>query len=203
LAETEGGGAPADLIETVYGMGYRLKLPSGQEITAPLAGTGKQTQQQTMDKVQGVWERCKEKFSRSPEQATTNLLKDTLADELRLHAAQEAHKLAGSLGMFGFRGSQLAREIEQIFQAKTPLDQNQALHLSELVVALRRGATTTSAPVLELGAVDERKKLLVVDDDRSLAGMEADAWGCGWILPRICPRPGMQSAAIAPCRGGA
>jgi len=32
-------GAP-DLIETVYGMGYRLKLPSGQEITAPLAGTG-------------------------------------------------------------------------------------------------------------------------------------------------------------------
>jgi len=37
LAETEGGGI---LIETVYGMGYRLKLPSGQEITAPLAGTG-------------------------------------------------------------------------------------------------------------------------------------------------------------------
>jgi len=97
--------------------------------------------------------------------------------------------------------AQLAREIEQIFQAKTPLDQNQALHLSELVVALRRGATTTSAPVLELGAVDERKKLLVVDDDRSLAAqlvMEADALGCGWILPRICPRPGMQSAAIAP-----
>jgi len=39
---------------------------------------------------------------------------------------------------------------------------------------------TTSAPVLELGAVDERKKLLVVDDDRSLAAqlvMEADALG--------------------------
>jgi len=82
--------------------------------------------------------------------------------------------------MFGFRGSQLAREIEQIFQAKTPLDQNQA-HLSELVVALRREVQqTTSAPVLELGAVDERKKLLVVDDDRSLAAqlvMEADALG--------------------------
>jgi len=41
-------------------MGYRLKLPSGQEITAPLAGTGAKNQQQTMDKVQGVWERCKE-----------------------------------------------------------------------------------------------------------------------------------------------
>jgi len=63
-------------------MGYRLKLPSGQEITAPLAGTGaSQTQQQTMDKVQGVWERCKEKFSNRVavlEQATTNLLKTLL-----------------------------------------------------------------------------------------------------------------------------
>ena len=178
-------GAPADLIETVYGLGYRLKLPPSQETTAPLAGTGtSQTQQQTIDKVQGVWERCKKKFSNRVavlEKATTNLLKDTLADELRLHAQQEAHKLAGSLGMFGFQGSQLAREIEQMFQAKTSLDQDQALHLSQLVVALRRELQqTTLAPVLEPGAVDERKKLLVVDDDRSLAAqlvMEADTLG--------------------------
>lgn len=178
-------GAPADLIETVYGLGYRLKLPPSQETTAPLAGTGtSQTQQQTMDKVQGVWERCKKKFSNRVavlEKATTNLLKDTLADELRLHAQQEAHKLAGSLGMFGFQGSHLAREIEQMFQAKTSLDQDQALHLSQLVVALRRELQqTTLAPVLEPGAVDERKKLLVVDDNRSLAAqlvMEADTLG--------------------------
>ena len=178
-------GAPADLIETVYGLGYRLKLPPSQETTAPLAGTGtSQTQQQTIDKVQGVWERCKKKFSNRVavlEKATTNLLKDTLTDELRLHAQQEAHKLAGSLGMFGFQGSQLAREIEQMFQAKTSLDQDQALHLSQLVVALRRELQqTTSAPVFEPGAVDERKKLLVVDDDRSLAAqlvMEADTLG--------------------------
>ena len=178
-------GAPADLIETVYGLGYRLKLPPSQETTAPLAGTGtSQTQQQTIDKVQGVWERCKKKFSNRVavlEKATTNLLKDTLADELRLHAQQEAHKLAGSLGMFGFQGSQLAREIEQMFQAKTCLDQDQALHLSQLVVALRRELQqTTLAPVFEPGAVDERKKLLVVDDDRSLAAqlvMEADTLG--------------------------
>jgi len=88
-----------------------------------------------------------------------------------------------------------------MFQAKTPLDQNQALHLSELVVALRREVQqTTSAPVLELGAVDERKKLVVDDIDHWLQlVMEADT--LGWmILPRICPRPGMQSAT-PPCRG--
>jgi len=49
-------------------------------------------------------------------------------------------------------------------------------------VALRRRCNHLSSG-LELGAVDERKKLLVVDDDRSLAAqlvMEADAWDDGY-----------------------
>jgi len=54
-----------------------------------------------MDKVQGVWERCKEKFSNRVAvlERLPQTFKDTLADELRLHA-QEAHKLAGSLGVW-------------------------------------------------------------------------------------------------------
>ncbi len=167
-------GAPTDFIETVYGLGYRLNLQSSTETTAPVVVSKEsQAQQQTMVKVQGVWERYTEKFSNRVavlEQATTALLQDSLGNELRLHAEQEAHKLAGSLGMFGFEGSRLAREIEQMFQAKTPLGQNQALHLSELVVALRRELQRpTSAPVFEPGSVDQLPLLLVVDDDRSLA----------------------------------
>jgi len=99
--------------------------------------------------------------------------------------------------MFGFRGSQLAREIEQIFQAKTPLDQNQALHLSELVVALRREVQqTTSAPVLEeLMSARNCWWLTTIDHWLRSWSWRLMPWGCGWIL-RICPRPGMQSAAI-------
>ncbi len=185
-------GAPADLIETIYGLGYRLK-PEQQE-----AGQGKQgkhlplashlapnLKQQTMAEVASVWERHKEKFSNRIsvlEQTTTALLKDTLGNELRQKAEQEAHKLAGSLGMFGLaEGSRLVREIEQIFQAKTPLGQDQALHLFELLVALRRELQqTTSAPVFEPGSVDEQPLLLVVDDDTKLAkqlAMEADSLG--------------------------
>lgn len=183
-------GVPADFIETVYGLGYRLRLPPSSSPAAPAAGTGNQTQQQTMAEVQGVWDRCFLKFSNRVavlEQATTALLRGQQADELREAASQEAHKLAGSLGMFGFEGSQLAREIEQMFQAKTPLEHDQAMRLAQLVVALRRELQRTPVgQVFEPGQVDERKNLLlVVDDDRSLAAQlvkEADAWGMRAIV---------------------
>jgi HPt (histidine-containing phosphotransfer) domain-containing protein len=46
--------------------------------------------------------------------ATTN----TLTDDLRAHAITEAHKLAGSLGMFGYSaGTEFAREIETLLEA--------------------------------------------------------------------------------------
>lgn len=178
-------GAPADFIETVYGLGYRLKVPSNSSPAATLPGTGDRTQQQTTAQLAGVWERFKEKFSNRAtviEQAISALLKDALGNKLRRQAEQEAHKLAGSLGMFGFaEGSRLAREIEQIFQAKSHNDQNQALHLSELLVALRRELQQTpSAPVSKPDSVNERPLLLAIDNDTELTTqlvMEADTLG--------------------------
>jgi len=156
-----------------------------------------------MDKVQGVWERCKEKFSNRVavlEQATTNLLKTLLPMNCGF-MLRKRPKLAGSLGMFGFRGSQLAREIEQIFQAKTPLDQNQALHLSELVVALRGRCNKPQLRSWSLEQLMSARNcwwLTTIDHWLRSWSWRLMPWGCGWILPRICPRPGMQSAAIAP-----
>jgi len=89
-------GAPADLIETVYGLGYRLRLPSGSSPAGSLTGTGDRMQQQTIAEVAEVWERYKERFIQRAavlEQATTALLKDALGNELRKAASQEAHKL--------------------------------------------------------------------------------------------------------------
>jgi HPt (histidine-containing phosphotransfer) domain-containing protein len=43
---------------------------------------------------------------------------NTLTDDLRAHAIAEAHKLAGSLGMFGYSdGTEFAREIEALLEA--------------------------------------------------------------------------------------
>jgi HPt (histidine-containing phosphotransfer) domain-containing protein len=45
----------------------------------------------------------------------------SLAEALRLEAYNIAHKLTGSLGMFGYQqGTNIARKIEQILKTPTP-----------------------------------------------------------------------------------
>lgn len=58
-----------------------------------------------------------------------------LSPIMRRGATDAAHKLAGSLGMFGYpRGTELAREIEQLLESDGVVD---AGFLRELVVELR------------------------------------------------------------------
>jgi HPt (histidine-containing phosphotransfer) domain-containing protein len=63
---------------------------------------------------------------------------ESLAPEIQVDAANVAHKLAGTLGMFGYpRGTELARMIEEVLElqdALTPADANQ---LQAWVVELR------------------------------------------------------------------
>jgi DNA-binding response OmpR family regulator len=124
-------GAAADFLETVYGLGYRLKpregklprpasLPQvGKEVSprapqkaetadtsrpAPGAAGAAQTQVQISGELLAVWERSKEKYRdriQVLEQAATALLTGTLSEELRQQAQMQAHTLAGSLGSFG------------------------------------------------------------------------------------------------------
>ncbi len=48
---------------------------------------------------------------------------DSLTPEARAAAAATAHKLSGSLGMFGFpAGTKAAREIEQMLEAENTID---------------------------------------------------------------------------------
>jgi HPt (histidine-containing phosphotransfer) domain-containing protein len=59
----------------------------------------------------------------------------TLTPELRDDASSTAHKLAGSLGMFGYpRGTEFARKIEVLLNEPGPVD---ALTLRELSESLR------------------------------------------------------------------
>ena len=99
-------------------------------------------QDQVLALVAQIWQKSKGKFLAridTLEQATIELLDGRLEVELRREAEREAHKLAGSLTTFGFpEGSRLAREIEQSFQADSPLEPKDALRLSEKVVSLRQ-----------------------------------------------------------------
>lgn len=182
-------GVPQDPIETVYGIGYRLKSLEKQQTKDKTQSKKKPTitdstpkplksnfdvQPQRLAAVNGVWERVKEKFSNRVtliEQATSALQKDTLSDELRQQAQFEAHTLVGSLGVFGLdKGSHLAREIEDLFQVEVRLNQKQKQQLSQLVVELRwelQRVITGQSPALQ--SVDQRQELLIVSQEQSLA----------------------------------
>jgi HPt (histidine-containing phosphotransfer) domain-containing protein len=56
---------------------------------------------------------------------------------LRRDAEHEAHKLAGSLGMFGFpTGSELARELELMLEGDAPIGDDFAELVARLAAVL-------------------------------------------------------------------
>jgi HPt (histidine-containing phosphotransfer) domain-containing protein len=61
-----------------------------------------------------------------------------LAPEIQVDAANVAHKLAGTLGMFGYpRGTELARMMEEVFEMTEPLTPVEAKLLQEWCVELK------------------------------------------------------------------
>ncbi|MEM1395216.1 MAG: response regulator [Cyanobacteria bacterium P01_H01_bin.150] len=144
-------GAPNDLIETVYGLGYRLKEIANGKVNfsdkAENKKIDKQTnkqinkQQKTKEALTQVWKKLEaDNIQRIAilEQAVSALLENVLDEELRDKAQKVAHKFAGGLGIFGFsKGSYLARKIEEIFKSEVNLGITQGIYLRELVKLLK------------------------------------------------------------------
>jgi HPt (histidine-containing phosphotransfer) domain-containing protein len=62
---------------------------------------------------------------------------DPLPDTLRAEAASVAHKLAGSLGMFGYpEGTRLARQLEVLLESDAPPQQQLVKLTQELRLAV-------------------------------------------------------------------
>jgi HPt (histidine-containing phosphotransfer) domain-containing protein len=73
------------------------------------------------------------------ESAATALRRATLTPEIRQKAVLEAHRLAGSLGMFGLAdGTRVAREIEHLLDEQAVLAPEAPRQLVDLAAALRR-----------------------------------------------------------------
>jgi diguanylate cyclase (GGDEF)-like protein len=150
-------------IESIYGIGYRLrpaekksrgaktqKTPKSEDAAEQKQqGSEKSTIQnsssvesQTLAGVAGVWDQVKDTIEQRVsvlEQAVTLLLENKLSHELQQQAEREAHKLAGSLGMFGAdEGSRIAQEIEPLLGKGRSLDRHQMQHLHQLVIALQQ-----------------------------------------------------------------
>jgi HPt (histidine-containing phosphotransfer) domain-containing protein len=67
--------------------------------------------------------------------ASDAAIHDSLSPKLRYSASDTAHKLAGSLGMFGYpRGTEIARELELLLEGDGVID---PVTMRRLVAALR------------------------------------------------------------------
>lgn len=175
------GGLTDELIETVYGMGYRLKpakpttsngsgSPPAATVTA--LTTAQQSAARVLARFRGVLDQQVAVLAR----AKTALLAGNLPPDLQQAALQEAHKLAGSLATLGYpNGSKLARSLEHWLigvtippdSPATPFTSAAIAHFVDLVTALQR--EVNQAPAASRPTVPVRStQVLVIDDDQVL-----------------------------------
>ncbi|VEP13388.1 Diguanylate cyclase (GGDEF) domain-containing protein [Hyella patelloides LEGE 07179] len=164
-------------IETVYGIGYRLKTPKSRKrktkVTKQPEASSPEIAKQAIEAATVIWQRVKNELDSrvaTIEQVAQALCENHLEDELRQQAITVAHKLAGSLGMFDLdEGSRLAREIERILQCPQPLNQEQKQHFSELLMAMQQElAQATGEKLPGILSVDERPFWLIVEEEQIL-----------------------------------
>jgi DNA-binding response OmpR family regulator/HPt (histidine-containing phosphotransfer) domain-containing protein len=118
-------GAAADTIETVYGIGYRLKPVNTLEVNL-LTETWEKFKGQVLEQVAVL------------EQLSVRFLNRDLQSDWQEVGRSIAHSLSGSLGMFGFSlSSELARQIEQLLGGCQELTTEQGQWLYSMVAALR------------------------------------------------------------------
>ncbi len=118
-------GAATDLIETVYGIGYRLKPVKSLEINL-LTDTWEKFKGQVLEQVAGL------------EQLSMRFLNRDLQSDWQEVGHSIAHSLSGSLGMFGFSlSSELARQIERLLGGSQQLTLEQGQWLYSMVGALQ------------------------------------------------------------------
>ncbi|MEA5552597.1 response regulator [Anabaena cylindrica UHCC 0172] len=173
-----------DLLETVYGQGYRINA-------AFLAAKNDQlvvnsAKQETLDNsIVEIWQQTKNlTFERliALEQVISALVVGLFDENSHQQAIQNAHKLVGSLGMFGFdKGSNLARQIEislesdfkSLSRFTVVYQQKIAQKLEPLVIALRHEIEGSAKELINVSNIGEKSELfepinatiLAVDDD--------------------------------------
>ncbi|MEO0457295.1 MAG: response regulator [Cyanobacteria bacterium P01_A01_bin.114] len=163
-------GAPPDLVETVYGIGYRLKPLELLEPPNP-------SKQEHLRARAKAWEHCKDSLMPqlvSLDQAASMLVDSPLSFELQKAAQSVTHRLIGVLGSFGLTaGSKLAQALDQLLHSKTSLEPSQVQEFQYLVAALRQ-AMAQSPPAgpdagPDTGSLMSMPLLLIVNESVTAA----------------------------------
>ncbi|MBD2090504.1 response regulator [Microcoleus sp. FACHB-1515] len=171
-------GASADLIETVYGLGYRLKpeidRPNTTEFSSPDLSFS--SAERSLKERQALLAVTKARDSfKTQIQARLNILKqaveameaETLSIELYEQAVHEAHRFAGALGTFGFAtASELAEAIEDLLQVQ-PFSSHQTQQIRQLVDQLAQNLEQSLNQTGRIEAIDlPYPQLSVISKDK-------------------------------------
>jgi DNA-binding response OmpR family regulator len=171
-------GISAELLETVYGLGYRLKTPPVQN-----SEQGQAKRQKAIAAINKTIERYKDTFAQRLtllEQVAKTLHTGELPSQLRQQAGDEAHKLAGVLGSFGYEiGSKLARTIEHLLAKEQDLTLEDAVQLSQLISQLQEVLSQPPTPLTFEQKQQTGLPLVLAIADKSLANelkIQATNW---------------------------
>ncbi|MBF2046878.1 MAG: response regulator [Leptolyngbya sp. IPPAS B-1204] len=179
-------GMEPDCIETVYGLGYRLK-PS-EENSQKNFQENRQSDRSAESMPNDVEQKIRAAVMQAQDafkaqigdrltilqQMAEALAQSNLSETLRNQAEREAHKLAGTLGTFGLaEASGLAEAIEDLLQSR-PLTQQNADSLQQLVTRLYRELeqsppASISLPAPPDPATGELPLLLIISQDEQMA----------------------------------
>ncbi|MEM8809860.1 MAG: response regulator [Cyanobacteria bacterium P01_G01_bin.38] len=198
--ELKSAGAPTDLVETVYGIGYRLKpneqpepprVMFGRRSTdqpVPIGLSGKDKTEHLLARTK-AWQQCKEHlltYLTSLKQAAVALATPPVPDQLHQDACFAAHRLAGTLGSFGLStGSQIAQALDQLLRLKTPLSPARVPEFQGLVGALEQAMN--ESPPTQPGIPIPKTWLLIVNATAELNQQVTRAAKTAEIQTAIAP----------------
>ncbi len=181
-------GLTSRVIETVYGMGYRLKSTqphnAKNEVAEPQTQAPRfkthlsaleqqEAEAKVAESIAKVWELFKVHWQDQLSllrQVSNQIATGDLSKTLVKQANVAAHRLVGALGTFGRpEGTEIARRIETLLTDELEPDPSTALHLSNLIERLRQvieGPCTEPKLSKLIPPVSlSEEKVLVVDDD--------------------------------------
>ncbi|MBD2231002.1 response regulator [Phormidium tenue] len=195
-------GVVENLIQTVYGLGYRLRDlppslvlgtvnngfhgPSGgaQAETKPLVTTPKS---KALEAIAARFQASLQQRLAVVEAAVRSLQAGSLPPQQRAIAQDEAHRLAGGLGTFGYdEGSTHARQIEQLLGDR-PLQTTEVDQLSRHLLDLKQTLALTPKPISTeidgaIAPIQRHLGVALAVEPKLLTRLQVDAASHGWHL---------------------
>ena len=166
-------GATPDLIETVHGLGYRLKSLKLERPSPTIdADVSDQRAARYLEGLTQTWQAHKgENLARWQTllQIAETLQEKGLTEQQQVQAAQIAHSLAGTLGTFGLMsGYRLSLQAEQLLlqagnQSGVTFSATQAAQLYAIVTSLGHALDESPSLVCPIEDASDVPRLLMID----------------------------------------